>query len=1078
MGSLLDLIRNPRDKNPPSLLYGDGRLFPCLRDSLKRMGEQGRAFGPKGTDQEPPATTVFMTTTFLTGEVTRFVDSCGTIVQDTDHHGLFTFGANQLSVENGGRSNTGGAKLADVAARLALAGRCSSSFPGAFEPSLLPYQANPPDPDRPNMDGFANITRSHWTADGGLLSNRPIGPMLQTIFDRPAQTPVRRVLLYVVPSTGPADDPIAGQAVDDLGQMPAMPEALAKDLGAVVAQSISGDLRTIREHNNKVGSAGDTRRYLADLANRAGVTLVTDAVSLNYTDKMGTALAQPVVDAVMRLISSLPPPSKADPAAQWDQPISGYTNIEEQARATARAAITAGWDVPIGAERAAESGERDRLTWQQRIQDFTDLEVYGRPAFDAAKSTVLTIIRLAHALDDGRHGQRLHSLRAAIHAAFSGVRPRPDLDVITRETYEDFALLGSTLSTVSTFAAEVARRYYHELSRRCSGADTNDGRDGGATATIAGSWAEIARALVANFGILWKLAGAPQARAETRTAGAHLATYLTYLGGGRAGIKRPTPWEVARSLFELHVAQRVVGPVSDTVEQRVDLVQVSADTRTLLDLRRRTAASKLTGMQLQHFGAFYKSSWRANDWMWGRIDGAGWLVNLLLDPQRLLEVARSRGIAAGARVDSLMTDLVELAGDIPNSLPTDPDRPLTAADTIREELRYLDTVDAMDTADGESPNDGAARIVPSSLPSTALWVASAVQRQIAVEELPVIASAIATSVSNNEAHWQHGEQEWVLRTLRAAGPTELVPANVRPAADARRRLNPGAGTPDRDLPSLLTIRQMAPELDDLVTQFADNPVPDQTFQTEIGQPLLARTITKSLATSTAAATTAAKDPTAIKPLLSSLRGITLTGYQATAATKATPRALIGVGLGLIVAGLIVAMTWGSLLGLGGVGACVAGLGLTALGVWGVSRRGLAIYGGALLLLVLLAPAFQVTRSWLYGTDPDFSSGVLSGPITTLPRWLANTWWHTMSVLVGTVVIVVLLLALGQSRRTRRLSKLIDHKAAVLKVPSRRATPSAVGSGSTAPLRDRSAHPGQDVPAAAGSETSLPASRGR
>ena len=288
----------------------------------------------------------------------------------------------------------------------------------------------------------------------------------------------------------------------------------------------------------------------------------------------------------------------------------------------------------------------EQLSWQQRIQDFTDLEVFGRPAFDAAKSTVLTIVRLAHSLDDGQHGQRLYRLRAGIHAAFTGIRPRPDLDVIARETYEDFAGDGSTPST-SAHSRQTSPPAITTSSASVAAGGHDDGRDGGDTATIVGSWEEIAKALVANFGILWNLAGAQQARAETRTAGAHLATYLTYLGGGRAGIKRPTPLEVARRLFELHVAQRVVGPVSDTVEQRVDLVQVSADTRTLLDLRRRTAASKLTGMQLQHFGAFYKSSWRANDWMWGRIDGAGWLVNLLLDPQRLLEVTRNRRITVG-----------------------------------------------------------------------------------------------------------------------------------------------------------------------------------------------------------------------------------------------------------------------------------------------------------------------------------------------------------------------------------------------------------------------------------------------
>ncbi len=41
---------------------------------------------------------------------------------------------------------------------------------------------------------------------------------------------------------------------------------------------------------------------------------------------------------------------------------------------------------------------------------------------------------------------------------------------------------------------------------------------------------------------------------------------------------------------------------------------------------------KLTGIRLGHFAAFYRSSWRANDFMWGRLDGAARIVDLLLGP--------------------------------------------------------------------------------------------------------------------------------------------------------------------------------------------------------------------------------------------------------------------------------------------------------------------------------------------------------------------------------------------------------------------------------------------------------------
>jgi predicted acylesterase/phospholipase RssA len=43
---------------------------------------------------------------------------------------------------------------------------------------------------------------------------------------------------------------------------------------------------------------------------------------------------------------------------------------------------------------------------------------------------------------------------------------------------------------------------------------------------------------------------------------------------------------------------------------------------------------KLTGIILGHFGAFYRRSWRANDFLWGRLDAATRIVDMLVDPER------------------------------------------------------------------------------------------------------------------------------------------------------------------------------------------------------------------------------------------------------------------------------------------------------------------------------------------------------------------------------------------------------------------------------------------------------------
>ena len=83
-----------------------------------------------------------------------------------------------------------------------------------------------------------------------------------------------------------------------------------------------------------------------------------------------------------------------------------------------------------------------------------------------------------------------------------------------------------------------------------------------------------------------------------------------------------------RRMLKLDIVQLAFAGASQDVEQEVELVQLCArDPQTL------------TGVQLHHFGAFYRSSWRMNDWLRGRMDGAAHLVRTLMSVERLRERA-------------------------------------------------------------------------------------------------------------------------------------------------------------------------------------------------------------------------------------------------------------------------------------------------------------------------------------------------------------------------------------------------------------------------------------------------------
>jgi hypothetical protein len=53
---------------------------------------------------------------------------------------------------------------------------------------------------------------------------------------------------------------------------------------------------------------------------------------------------------------------------------------------------------------------------------------------------------------------------------------------------------------------------------------------------------------------------------------------------------------------------------------------------------------KLAGNELNNFAAFVKPEWRANDWMWGRLDAVPTLVDILVTPESIAGALQREGI--------------------------------------------------------------------------------------------------------------------------------------------------------------------------------------------------------------------------------------------------------------------------------------------------------------------------------------------------------------------------------------------------------------------------------------------------
>jgi patatin-related protein len=1011
-GAFGSLLRNPRrDPNPPSLLQGDGQLLAGIHNGLAKLLPEPTADYP---EPDARATTVYITTTLLHGENSRFTDDYGNAVVDSNNRGLFTFSKAQLVAEG-------------VIDKLALAARCSASFPVAFEPSFVSIGKDVDDNQEPatmrgwhpDMAPYANLTQSAWVVDGGLLANRPIGPLLRSVLARRTDREVRRVLLFVVPSTGSpaAPPPAVFKEPYSLG------EALRLGLDAALEQSIAADLDAIRHHNDQVTALANTRVLLARLAGLG--ELADGGTWADYRSVQTTAVAAPVVEEV-----------------------------------TARMAAVGGWEGLLATGGRASSRIRAALVTalEQRLtvppRDLNRVVALGLPAYDSARAVALDLIRAGYRLTP-REGVKV--IAAAHQTLNNHTLSSPDLTTIIVKALKQHAPKSAPTDddgwnkALKDLATDILDKLHDGLEATPTFPSPSDGANGSGgqatqpelsgTEALKVAWTDLLNALTSLSEPLNALADrepqpappgaveddAPTADADM-PASAAAATrgtppkdtegmrrgfadlihyYLTFLN------LRPAPstgeeahTQLAQRLAELHAAERTTSPIEADVEQRVELVQASATTRTLLDPNRGTAYSKLTGIQLHHFGAFYKGTWRANDWMWGRLDGAGWLVQILLDPRRIsaiIDAQREAGVDPpdGRWAKWFYDQLCKIVGAPGQEAKA---LKITTA-SILETLEFLDNPDIP---------------IPPSLPEVALWAALPLQRLIAAEEVAAVAGQVrdpANGSANSNARRWLGQYDLALTGRPSLDTTSIYDRLVQAGVPKRKRVSTFIGSletllgdkapaavrdelaflrkAERPIQASLTALQAwttgtppttgqagspAQGDDTWVNRVAATlpacPIPDERLDGEVGTPLFTRTVTQTLAVATAAGTTTRrKPPVSLAPAISTARTATATAYLATRETHGDGKRLVWFGLlalGIGIASMFVAVPF---VGAAGVLMVLVGAILLGVGLW---RRAIPVAGliGALgIILIAAAPWLPFLHdrlfSWLERTALPF-----------------------------------------------------------------------------------------------------------
>jgi len=682
-GSFTRLLRSLEDPRPPSLLQGDGVLLAGLREGLTAIrdasartpGEGRRTATGKGepSPSRENRMRLLITATMTAPDVATVRDSLGTAVAMEDNQAIFTFD------QPPGYQPDPGEFEVDPLARAA---RSSASYPAAFEPSFVRVGEGPG--GEPDLAGHLGVHSSRWMVDGGLRNNQPVGTALRAVWEQPAGERVRRVLLHVVPD--PKRKP---EKPAQPGDPPGLLSALGITVAAPFVQSWRADLDEIRRQSR------GARRRAAGLAPLHRVVgddpQAWPVLVAALRDVRGGWVADDFVTGLDGQLGRFATVGKG-PAAGWTDYSSG---LFERARTRCREAAAAHWsDAPALDLQAADPDLAEVLAH------------YGPDLFNAALGVALAGLRSREAtgvpapnnLTWAQAAADLHACRVA-----GGAPVRFERDLVVAFLQRELAAAGPVREADAVdWSAGLFDRWLDaafpcpDVVRQAG--DVDEVAD--TEARLRASWQELL-AWLRTTGLPGQVLGdaesdEPLAR---RVLLARAAVDLLTLGDGRLA------------------------------DQSIDLVQVSGFTRCTWAPTRATPDDKLMGVGLAHFGAFVRRSWRANDWMWGRLDGAGWLVHLLLAPARLRAVAQT---LPGPDLPTQVAALLDLVGDL--------------ACRARDGSEDADLRRWWDDRRSELAAEAAALAAPTltvqALPLLSMAVARGIQRDIAAEELPIVASAM------------------------------------------------------------------------------------------------------------------------------------------------------------------------------------------------------------------------------------------------------------------------------------------------------------------------------------------------
>lgn len=886
-GAFDELLRSPYESNPESLLRGNEYFLKELRRAFRTL------MRPQPLPPEKVPIVLTLTATLLRGEPRRIPDDFGTVIADVVHRGRFEF-CRGPDVRPPDPST--GLPLPDpfgdprIVEWLALAARATASFPVAFEPLFCPVNSH--EDSLPegflNMKGLVNFRNSRFLVDGGILDNKPLESAINAVFKQRATGEVRRVLCYVVPYPGET----ASEPEDNPKEPPTIGEvALASLVTLPRVESISAQLEAVVEHNRQVRRKRQTRLALARDVKWQAVRSIAERLFEVYRKRRLDSAADYIVAEVAQGFVQAP----GQGASLGRRKREWVTNL-----------LVAPEHVPwVPTALPALPPKPEDLDYTSWAWGAFTLENIGEVMLDLLRRGLQLT-----PLDETSIRKEIKDLRGA---AYDIIADAPILRERDRQFWRKRGLdLGTLIKDQRDPAAhdQIGRRWASDAlqqwedrklrlgvsQRAVAYGPTVAERAGDVPIRAALGWLAFAIGgiIAAAAPRLLEIARAARVRAtrkDEQGAADDLVALLEFL----APADDRTPSAVLARLLTLDVVLYAVGSQRDVRDQFVELVQVSANVSTAFGGPSQ-AIEKLAGAQLGNFSGFYRKAWRANDWMFGRLDSAERLVRIILNPARFLRLYRDLGKIAEV-VKAIEEIALPKAGEVDAADRNFLERLWSEMrPEVESELAFLDNPDYP---------------VPEQLSNTVGVIVNRIHLAILREELHVIAGAVEDDQANG------------------AEATGYAAQFLR---EARRHV----GT--NGLASLQSV-----SAEKLVELFLQCHVGEERFADQVGSDLFTKTFTRALVVTTTALSSERAGLGPARRVLQALRLPTLVIDVLAQSLVRQSRTALGVFV----------------MALAGGGAIVALALFTSAVPPAVSTIGMLVFAGAVALLLRKSPRVMI-----------------------------------------------------------------------------------------------------------------------